>query len=76
MKQFTCEDEENIVEKLEISGNNAVMELYKDGGKATLLIAPHQETIVIIRTDSVEGKEELVALAEAVPLSDIATAIE
>ena len=76
MKQFSMEDEEKIVESLEVSGNNAVMELYKDGGKGTLLIAPQEKTIVILQADSVESKEKLVSLADDVPLSEIAAAVE
>ena len=76
MKQFSMEDEEKVVETLEISGNDAVMELYKDGGKGNLLIAPQQKTIVIIQATSADNKEELVSLADDVPLSDIAAAIE
>ena len=72
MKQFTMETEERFVETLNVSGREAVLELYKGGGEGTLLISLHTKTIVVINADSVGSKKELTSLADEVPLSDIA----
>lgn len=76
MQQVTMETEEKFVETLEVSGNDAILELHKGGGKGTLLVAPQQTTVVIIQTSSAESKEDLISLANDVPFSDISAATE
>ena len=76
MQQFSMETENKLVETLQVSGNDAVLELYKDGGKGTLLVAPRQTTLVIIETSSAESKEELISLADDVPFYDFSATAE
>lgn len=76
LKQFTLETEEKLVETLQVSGNDAALELYKGGGEGNLLIAVHEKTIVVINADSVDSKDALISLTDDVPLSDIASDTE
>lgn len=76
MQQFSMETEKKFVETLQVSGNDAVLELYKDGGKGTLLVAPRQTTVLIIKVSSAESKEELISLADDVPFSDFSATAE
>jgi 16S rRNA A1518/A1519 N6-dimethyltransferase RsmA/KsgA/DIM1 with predicted DNA glycosylase/AP lyase activity len=72
MKQFSMETEDRIIETAEVSGNQAVFEVYKGGGEGTIMIRVQEKMLVVIEVDSVAGKGELISLAEDVPLSDIA----
>ncbi|MFO8091419.1 MAG: hypothetical protein R6U13_16385 [Desulfatiglandaceae bacterium] len=76
MKKFRVETPEKEVKTLKVSGYKAVLDLNKKGGKSNLLIPVHDETIVIISTDSFGSQEDIASLAGDVPLSDIADSIE
>lgn len=72
MKQFSMQTEDRLVETAEVSGNQAVLEVYKGGGEGTIMIKVQEKMLVVIEAGSVAGKGELTSLAEDVPLADIA----
>ncbi len=76
MKGVSYEDGEKVLETDEISGNDAIFEVYKDGKKGSVLVAIGQETVIIISSDSVGSKENLISYVNKVPTSDIVDAIE
>lgn len=76
MQQFNMETGERKVKKLEVSGNKAVLDLNKKGGKSNLLIAVQEESLVIIETGAADSEKDLVSLAADVPLAAIADSIE
>lgn len=74
MKQFAMETDEKFLEKVDVSGHEGVLELYKKGGEGTLLISIREKTTVVLHANSIESKEALMALAGDLPLSEIASA--
>ena len=76
MKGHSYEDGEKVVETDEISGNDAIFEVYKDGKRGAVLVAIGQETVIIIQSDSVGSKENLISYVNKLPTSDIVDAIE
>lgn len=73
MKRFTVETENKLIESVDISGYESVIEIDKTGGSSSLLILVREERIVVIDTNAVSNKEELISLAEDISLSDIAS---
>lgn len=76
MQKFNMETGEKEVKTLEVSGYKAVLEFNKKGGKSNLLIAPKDQTLVIIDSASFENKDDLISLADDVPLSEIEDSFE
>lgn len=76
MRQFNMETEENVVRSTEIAGYKAVVNLDKQGGKSHLYIAVTDNAVVIIDTAVVDNEDDLVSLADDIPLSDIAEATD
>ncbi|MEF8941464.1 MAG: hypothetical protein V5B78_01600 [Desulfohalobiaceae bacterium] len=76
MKGFSYEDGEKIVKTDEISGNDAIFEVYKNGKRGAVLVAIGQETVISIQSFSVGSKENLISCVNDVPTSDIFDAIE
>ena len=76
MQQFSVETAERMVDTLEISGYNSVLNLDKTGGKSSLLIAVQDQTLVIFETASFDNENSVISLADDVALSKIADAVE
>ena len=75
MQQFNLETEEKKVQTLDIEGYKAVLDFSKTGGKSNLLIAIHDETVVVIETASFDIEDDIVSLADDIPLSEIADSV-
>lgn len=75
MQKFNMETEEKEVKTLEVSGYKAVLEFNKKGGQSNLLIAPQEQTLVIIDSTSFDNKKDFISLAENIPFSKIANAV-
>jgi len=71
MKQFTMETGEKLVKTLKVSGYESILELRKQKNSGTLLIHVNKKTIVVIESNSVKNKDELISMADDVSLSDI-----
>ncbi len=75
MQQFNMETQERKVKTQDVEGYKAVLDFNKMGGKSHLLIAVQDETLVIIETTSFDSENDLVSLADDIPLSEIADSI-
>lgn len=76
MQQFDMENERKIAKTLEVRGYPAFLELQKNGSDGTLVISPCTDTLVVLDTEDVaDSREELVSLAEGVPLEQISAAV-
>ena len=75
MQEFNMETEEKEVKTLEVSGHKAVLEFNKKGDKSNLLIGAQDQTLVIIDSASFDNKNDLISLAEKLPLSEIADSV-
>ena len=75
MQKVSFENSEVEVKTLEISGYKAAIEFDKKGGKSHLLIAPQEETLVIIDSAAFDNKNDLISLADDIPLSEIADSV-
>ena len=71
MKQFTMETGEKLVKTSKVSGYESILELRKQKNSGTLLIHVNKKTIVVIESNSVKNKDELISMADDVSLSDI-----
>lgn len=76
MQKFNMETEEKKVKTVQVSGHKGVLDFNKKGGSSNLLVAVQDESLVIIETSSLESEDELVSLADDVPISDIADSID
>ncbi|MCF8094481.1 MAG: hypothetical protein K9J79_03880 [Desulfobacteraceae bacterium] len=76
MQQFNMETPEKNVKTLDIAGHKAVLELNKKGGKSNLLISAQEETLVVIDTTSFDNEDDIISLADDVPLSEIADSVD
>ncbi|MCF7936704.1 MAG: hypothetical protein K9L28_10235 [Synergistales bacterium] len=76
MQQFSMETEEKTAKTLEIEGYSAYLELQKGDRDSYLVISPREDSIVVVETDTVDSEEELVSLADDVPLEQFAAAVE
>lgn len=72
MKQFAVETENKVIESVEVSGYESVIELDKAEGGGSLLILVQENRVVAIEAGFVSSKKELISLADDVPLSKIA----
>ncbi len=75
MQKFNMETGEKEVKTLEVSGYKAVLEFNKKGGKSNLLIAAQDQTLVIIDSASFDNKNDLISLADDIPLSKISDSV-
>lgn len=71
MKQFTMETGNKLVETLKVSEYDSIFELNKQNNSGTLLIHVKEKTLVVVESNSVKNKNELISLADDVPLSEI-----
>lgn len=75
MQKFNMETEEKKVKTVQVSDYKGVLKFNKKGGNSSLLVAVQDESLVIIETSSSESEDELVSLADDVPLSEIADSV-
>ncbi|MDY6825143.1 MAG: hypothetical protein SWH68_15320 [Thermodesulfobacteriota bacterium] len=76
MQKFNMENEKKKIKALEVSGHKAVLAFNKKGGRSNLLIAAQDETLVVIETSSFDSEADLVALADDIPLAEIADSVK
>ena len=74
LQKFNMETAEKKVKTLDVSGHKAVLELNKKGGKSNLIVSAGEQTIVIFSTSSFDHEEDIISLADEVPLDKIADA--
>ncbi len=72
MKQLTMENEKKIIKRMKISGYESGYEFYKKRKEGNLLVKLSDTRIVVIQADEVKNKDELLSMADDVPLSEIA----
>lgn len=76
MQQFNMETDEKAVKPVEVLGLKSVLNIDKTGGENTLLIPATDKTLVIISTAAFDSEDEMISLADDVPIEDIADSVE
>lgn len=76
MQKFNMETAEKEVKTLDVSGYKAVLDFNKKGGKSNLLIAAQDQTLVIIDSASFDNKNDLISLADDIPLGKISDSVQ
>lgn len=76
MQKFNMETREKKVKTMNVSGYKSVLDFNKQGGQSNLLIAVQDKTLVVIDTKSFDDENDIISLADDVPLSDIEDSVE
>ncbi|MFW6011338.1 MAG: hypothetical protein ACOC8Q_02400 [Desulfosalsimonas sp.] len=76
MQQFNKDTEEETIKPVDVQGLESVLAIDKKGGENSLLIPAADKTLVIISTSAFDSEDEMISLADDVPVEDIADSIE
>ncbi|MEF8823688.1 MAG: hypothetical protein V5A74_06200 [Desulfohalobiaceae bacterium] len=72
MTKLTMENEKKIIKQTKVSGYKAGCEIYKNKNHGSLLIKLSDTRVVVIQSEKVKNADELMSLADDVPISEIA----
>lgn len=76
MQKFNMQSGKREVKTLEVSGYKAVLDLNKQGGKSSLMIAPQDKTLIVIETSSFDTEDDMISMGKDVSLADISEPVE
>ena len=75
MPQFNMESEVKLAKSLQVNGHRAFLELDKPDASGRVVVSVQEQTIVVVEAEPVETAEQMVSLAEEVPLGRFAKQI-